>query len=153
MVSVVHWAGYYMKNIFLFISSEAIKDFEDKVIDSTYAISPLKPLSHFLNLGTLVGFIYIFWFSLLSTSSLLKLCTASYFWLVSHVIYLNLTRVLNVCLLTFPNWVMGSRTLNYTKKTYLALDNLAELMLWSILSFKNLQHWEIYIFFRFASER
>ena len=68
-----------MKNIFLFISSEAIKDFEDKVIDSTYAISPLKPLSHFLNLGTLVGFIYIFWFSLLSTSSLLKLCTALFF--------------------------------------------------------------------------
>ena len=66
----------YMKNIFLFISSEAIKDFEDKVIDSTYAISPLKPLSHFLNLGTLVGFIYIFRFSLLFTSSLLNLCTA-----------------------------------------------------------------------------
>ena len=33
----------------------AIKDFEDKVVDSSYAISPLKPLSHFLNLGTLVG--------------------------------------------------------------------------------------------------
>lgn len=35
--------------------SAAIKEFEDKVIDSSYAISPLKPLSHFLNLGTLVG--------------------------------------------------------------------------------------------------
>ena len=37
------------------VNTKAIKDFEDKVIDSTYAISPLKPLSHFLNLGTLIG--------------------------------------------------------------------------------------------------
>lgn len=32
-----------------------IKDFEDKVIDASYAVSPLKPLTHFLNLGTLIG--------------------------------------------------------------------------------------------------
>ncbi len=28
---------------------------EDKAIDPSYAVSPLKPFSHFLNLGTLVG--------------------------------------------------------------------------------------------------
>lgn len=36
-------------------SGESIQDFEAQVIDSTYAKSPLKPLTHFLNLGTLVG--------------------------------------------------------------------------------------------------
>ena len=37
------------------IGNTNIKDFEEKVIDSTYARSPLKPLSNFLNLGVLVG--------------------------------------------------------------------------------------------------
>ena len=35
------------------------------------------------------------------------------------------------------NCVMGSRTVNYTKTNYLALGNLAKLIFWSILSFKN----------------
>ena len=35
--------------------------------------------------------------------------------------------------------VMGSRTVNYTKKNYLALGNLAKLMFGSILSFKKMQ--------------
>ena len=42
------------------------------------------------------------------------------------------------CLLS-QSCVMGSRTVNYTKKNYLALGNLAKLMFWSIISFKNLQ--------------
>ena len=47
-----------------------------------------------------------------------------FFWLLSHVIYLKLTRA------------MVSRTLNYTKKNYFELGNLAKLMFWSIISFK-----------------
>ena len=37
------------------IGNTNIKDFEEKVLDSTYARSPLKPLTNFLNLGVLVG--------------------------------------------------------------------------------------------------
>ena len=38
------------------------------------------------------------------------------FWLLSHVIYLKLTRVIKECLLS-QSCVMGNRTVNYTKKT------------------------------------
>ena len=51
---------------------------------------------------------------------------------------------------SFPSWVMGSRTLNYTKKSYLALGtlgNLAKLVFWSIssckLSFSQYFWWEV----------
>ena len=36
-------------------SNSKIKDFEDKIIQSSFARSPLKPLTNFLNLGVLVG--------------------------------------------------------------------------------------------------
>ena len=36
-------------------SEAKIREFEEKVIDASYAVSPLKPLTHFLNLGILVG--------------------------------------------------------------------------------------------------
>ena len=58
----------------------------------------------------------------------------------------------NMCLLS-QNCVMGSRTLNYTKKNYLALGNLAKLMFWSILSFKNLQDWNVNTFLSFSVEK
>ena len=31
------------------------RDFEDALVDSSYAVSPLKGMVHFLNLGTLIG--------------------------------------------------------------------------------------------------
>ena len=46
-----------------------------------------------------------------------------------------------------------SRTLNYTIKNYLALGNLAKLMFWSILSFKNLQHLKVVFFLGFSGAR
>jgi hypothetical protein len=41
----------------------------------------------------------------------------SFFWLLSHVIYLKLTRVLQECLLS-QSWVMSSKTVNYTKNLF-----------------------------------
>jgi hypothetical protein len=62
----------------------------------------------------------------------------SFFWLLSHVIYLKLTRLLSECLLCKMNEI-NDNTYNYTKKNNLALGNLAKLIFWLILSFKNFQ--------------
>ena len=39
---------------------------------------------------------------------------------------------------SFPRLFLNDRIYSYTKKNYLALDNWAKLMFWSIFSFKNL---------------
>ena len=31
------------------------REFEDALVNPSYAVSPMKPMGHFLNLGTLVG--------------------------------------------------------------------------------------------------
>jgi hypothetical protein len=41
--------------------------------------------------------------------------------------------------LLFPKLFLNDKIYIYTKKTYLAHGNLAKLMFWSILLFKNLQ--------------
>ena len=43
----------------------------------------------------------------------------------------------NIRVSSFPKLCDGSRTVNYTKKHYLALGNLAKLMFWSISSFNS----------------
>ena len=75
----------------------------------------------------------------------------SFFWLLSHVIYLKLTKVLYECLF-FPKLFLYEKIYSYTKKNYFALGNLAKLMFWSILSFKNLQDWKVNIFLSFSGE-
>ena len=40
---------------------------------------------------------------------------------------------------SFPKLFLNDKIYSYTKKSYLALGNLAKLVFWSILSFKNLQ--------------
>ena len=40
---------------------------------------------------------------------------------------------------SFPKLFLNDKIYRYTTKNYLALGNLAKLMFWSILSFKNLQ--------------
>ena len=48
---------------------------------------------------------------------------------------------------SFPKLFLNDKIYSYTKNNYLALGNLAKLMFWSILSFKNLQDqffwWEV----------
>ena len=46
----------------------------------------------------------------------------------------------NIRVSFFQSCVMGSRIVDYTKENYLSHVNLAKLMFWSILSFKNLQY-------------
>ena len=50
----------------------------------------------------------------------------SFFFELSHVIYLKLTRVIQECLLSLNE--MKDFYYNFTKKNYLALGNLAKLM-------------------------
>ena len=40
---------------------------------------------------------------------------------------------------SFPKLFLNNKVYSYTKNNYLALGNLAKVMFWSILSFKNLQ--------------
>ena len=54
---------------------------------------------------------------------------------------------------SFPKLFLNDKIYSYTKKNYLALGNLAKLMFWSILSFKNLQDWKVNIFLSFSGER
>jgi hypothetical protein len=64
---------------------------------------------------------------------------------LSHVIYLKLTKVLSECLLSKMNEIIP-------KKNNLALGNLAKLIFWLILSFKNLQNWKVNTFLSFSGE-
>ena len=41
---------------------------------------------------------------------------------------------------SFPELFLNNKIYSYTKKNYLAPGNLAKLMFWIILSFKNLQY-------------
>ena len=72
----------------------------------------------------------------------------SFFWLLSHMIYLKLKRVLSESLLSKMNEITD-KIYNYTKETNLAFGNLE---FWLILSFKNLQDWKVNTFLPFSVE-
>ena len=59
----------------------------------------------------------------------------SFFWLLSHVIYLKqtITSIKRVSFFQFYKTSIFDKMYSYTKKNYLALGNLAKLMFWSIL--------------------
>ena len=44
---------------------------------------------------------------------------------------------------SFPSFNLWMINYSYTQKNYLALDNLAKLMFWSIFSLKDLQDWKV----------
>ena len=55
---------------------------------------------------------------------------------------------------SFPKLFLNDKIYSYApQKNYLALDNLAKLMFWSILRLKNLQDWKVNIFLSFSGER
>ena len=75
------------------------------------------------------------WFKLTRLLSSSTCALTGFFWLLSHVIYLKLTKVLYECLLiNFTKLqFLNNKIYSYTKNNYLALGNL---VFWSISSLK-----------------
>jgi hypothetical protein len=75
-------------------------------------------------------------------------------WILSILSDLPLTRETetNVYFFNFTKLqFLNDKIYSFTKKTYLALGNLAKF--WSILSFKNLQDWKVNFFLSISNER